>query len=216
MPAFTLELWRVLEYTDGDIGLDDYPIFSESYRNTLNTKIINHYYNQEIGLETIPLFRLAIRRRMHEIMPYYNQLYESERLEINPINTVDLSTESGGEIDSTGRGESTTVSDTESKSRSVQSDFPQHQLADNNDYASAAADSASDSNVSGTAEETSESKTTNQSYSRTKGVQGSQADMLMRFRESFLNIDVMIIAELQDCFMSIWNTNDSYTERFIY
>ena len=29
-----------------DIGLDDYPIFQEAYRETLNNKIIRHYYTR--------------------------------------------------------------------------------------------------------------------------------------------------------------------------
>jgi hypothetical protein len=36
-----------------DIGLDDYPIFQEAYRETLNNKIIRHYYTREIGAETV-------------------------------------------------------------------------------------------------------------------------------------------------------------------
>ena len=62
------------------IGLADYPIFNENYREELNNKIIRHYYFREIGLETAGLFRWYMRREMFEIMPYYNQLYESEIL----------------------------------------------------------------------------------------------------------------------------------------
>ena len=62
------------------IGLADYPIFNENYREELNNKIIRRYYFREIGLETAALFRWYMRREMFEIMPYYNQLYESEIL----------------------------------------------------------------------------------------------------------------------------------------
>lgn len=66
----------------------NYPIFDENYKRDLETKIIQHYYTQEIGLETVGLWKLKLRTKMREIMPYYNQLYQSELLEFNPfINT---------------------------------------------------------------------------------------------------------------------------------
>lgn len=73
----TEENWK---YIYNKIGLADYPIFNENYREELNNKIIRHYYFREIGLETAELFRWYMRREMFEIMPYYNQLYESEMI----------------------------------------------------------------------------------------------------------------------------------------
>ena len=66
----------------------NYPIFEESHRAELETKIIKHYYTQEIGMETYGLWHLELDKRMNEIMPYYNQLYESASLEYNPLNDV--------------------------------------------------------------------------------------------------------------------------------
>lgn len=43
------------------LGLADYPIFDEAYRNTLNNKIIRHYWMYEIGSETAGLFRWNLR-----------------------------------------------------------------------------------------------------------------------------------------------------------
>lgn len=71
------------KYIYNKIGLADYPIFNENYREELNNKIIRRYYFREIGLETAELFRWYMRREMFEIMPYYNQLYESEILAKN-------------------------------------------------------------------------------------------------------------------------------------
>lgn len=66
-----------------------YPIFDEAYRAVLNKKILMHYYTREIGFETVGLWKLKLRTRLNEIMPYYNQLYESELLEFNPLYDVD-------------------------------------------------------------------------------------------------------------------------------
>lgn len=75
----------------------DYPIFDESYRSVLETKILKHYYTREIGLETVGLWKLKLNTKMNEIMPYYNQLYESTLLKFNPLYDVDLTTTHEGE-----------------------------------------------------------------------------------------------------------------------
>lgn len=64
---------------------DAFPIFDEAYRETLCSKILKHYYTREIGAESFGLWKLQLNRKMEEIMPYYNQLYESERLTIDPL-----------------------------------------------------------------------------------------------------------------------------------
>ena len=65
------QCWKV-------VGLDDYPLYDETHRDALNTKIVRRYYTREIGAETVGRWRMFVRDAMHSIMPYYNQLYESE------------------------------------------------------------------------------------------------------------------------------------------
>lgn len=67
----------------------DFPIYDESYRNVLETKIIKHYYTREIGLETVGSWKFWLNKRLNEIMPYYNQLYKSTLLEFNPFYDFD-------------------------------------------------------------------------------------------------------------------------------
>ena len=69
-----------------------FPIFDESYRVPLETKILRHYYTREIGVETVGLWRLKLETKLNEIMPYFNQLYKSELLEFNPFYDVELGT----------------------------------------------------------------------------------------------------------------------------
>lgn len=79
-----------------DKVIPDYPIFDENYRKVLNKKILLHYYTREIGTETVGLWKLRLKTKMGEIMPYYNQMYKSELLEFNPLYDVDLTTEHKG------------------------------------------------------------------------------------------------------------------------
>lgn len=90
------EVDSVIERARSKIFNFKYPIFDESYRGVLETKILKHFYTREIGAETVGLWRLWLNRRMCEIMPYYNQLYKSELLEFNPLYDVDISREHKG------------------------------------------------------------------------------------------------------------------------
>ena len=68
MAVFTIEFRDVLAM-DPSIETDilaGYPIFDESHRAELNRKIVNHFWNREIGQETVSLFRLQLRRRLDE------------------------------------------------------------------------------------------------------------------------------------------------------
>lgn len=71
----------------------NFPIFDESYRSVLETKILRHYYTREIGLETAGLWKLKLSTKLNEIMPYYNKLYKSELIKFNPLYDVDLTRE---------------------------------------------------------------------------------------------------------------------------
>lgn len=102
MAIYTTQLRSIVEQAQTDahvgpddftvayarLGLNDYPIFDESYRQTLNDKIIRHYYFQEIGAETVARFRWYLRNTMFEMMPYFNQLYDSLNLITDPITNV--------------------------------------------------------------------------------------------------------------------------------
>lgn len=75
----------------------DFPIFDESYRNVLCTKILRHYYTQEICCETVGRWKLFLEDKLSRIMPYYNKLYLSDRFEFDPLRDVDITTEHHGE-----------------------------------------------------------------------------------------------------------------------
>lgn len=100
MAFVTPQLRRVLDM-GYDLGLKNYPIFSESHRQELNEKIVNHFRYREIGFETIHQFIFALNRKMFEVMPFYNQLYESEELEISALTNYsydEISKKTGNDL----------------------------------------------------------------------------------------------------------------------
>jgi hypothetical protein len=70
---------------------------TQEHRTLLFKKILLHYYTREIGYETVGLWKLKLNQKLMEIMPYYNQLYESELIEFNPMKNVDVTHEHTGE-----------------------------------------------------------------------------------------------------------------------
>src|SRR5690625_2126005 len=138
MSKFTLQLRWYVE-NGGEVFDFDYPIFDESYRPILEQKIIDHYYFREIGLETIGQFKHFLKSRMNTIMPYYNQLYKSEKdfekqdpyvnKNLTQTDTRTALQDSHTKINS----ESSNQSDT--TNQEIYSDTPQARLNSNLDYA---------------------------------------------------------------------------------
>ena len=131
--------------TDEKLGLDKYPIFDEDYRPTLNHKIVAHYALREIGVETPEQFVFYLRRTMNEIMPYYNRMYESDRLKFDPLSTMSIQSISSNDTDSQMSSKSSSEDKTQSKTdtttdshnqqRTVDSVAPDAQLSGTGDYA---------------------------------------------------------------------------------
>lgn len=233
MSRYTIELRYLIE-GNYDLGLKDYPIFDESYREQLNNKIIQHYYFREIGFETEALFKNRLNQKMNEIMPYYNQMYESSKLKIDPLSTIDLEEVFSRKSKTTGEGTSSTsgtgnntnnfnsTDTTEYGKISKFSDIAQAQTTPNeilNDkyLTSATVDDGQDKNTNtGTNTSQTESTTSGTSTDERnldedttltrKGNNGtaSESELLNMYRETFLNIDMMIIDDLDELFLGIW------------
>ena len=196
----------------------DFPIFNEQYRPELCKKILRHYYTREICCETVGRWKLFLSDKMNNIMPYYNQLYQSELLKIQPLVSVDRSIQhegSGSETKTTNRnGSNTSTSRTDGRTDtwSYYSDTPQGGISglENNDYLTNATHNMGTDGTSTTLKGTTsdnESGTGNRSDSyvdKILGYEGNQSEMLLKFRETFLNIDMRIIDELKDLFFTIY------------
>ena len=228
MATFTIELRDVIESIGANnIGLDSYPIFDEEYRKVLNQKIVDHYWYYEIAHETIDQFVRQMRTKMNEEMPALNKMYLSTLIDYDPLVTHDLRTtgtrESRGSQDgrttATASEHGQSTSDTANRSRAVSSEMPQTRLAGEEDYATAATDSTGDTKATGSSSgESSQDTTTGATSaetgaydSRSVGYTGSGADLVQRYRDAIVNVDMMVIDMLGPLFMGLWNNGDDYT-----
>lgn len=268
------------------------PFFDESYRSVLCQKILKHYYLREICCETVGIWKLWMNERLETIMPYYNQLYESELIKFEPLNdvnltrkhdrTVDGTEERNGETSDTANGtreitnngtknttnngtrevtgtndtketvtsDTTTSAESNETKRDLYSDTPQgaitglenenyltnaRKISDNvtnsgsedtsttrnidNDYT----ENDTKNNTENTTTNNNENMTTNDTKTGTNKVTGTSnttedyletligkqgsgtySKMLMEFRDTFLNIDMMVIDEFKDLFFGLW------------
>ena len=192
------------------------PVFNENYRATLFTKILRHYYTREIGFETYGLWRLHLNNKMYEIMPYYNQLYASAELEFEPLGNYDLTrtlTRTGTDDTTTNGTNNETLDNTLTQTtKQGFSRSPQGTLAnvETNAYLSeATVDTFTASSDSSRDTTTNETKDRDYNESVTETIKGknsgiSNAEILQQYRQTFLNIDLQIINELEPLFFSLW------------
>lgn len=169
------------------IGLADYPLFDEAYRETLNNKIIRHYYTREIGAETAGRFRMFVRDAMHLIMPYYNQLYESERLAkgMEPLGDRNLQHKEHAWGNASNKGENSSQSS--ANQQNVYQDTPQNEMIPtqikNLQYATNVTIDEDSANATGTSSSSGEYdnmvERTETGYSR------PQSELLQLYRDTF-------------------------------
>ena len=202
MAHYTITI-KTLKDNNFDFGLKNYPIFNETYRETLNNRILNYYYEAEIGFETAELFKFYLNNTMDLIMYKYNILYEKQEQALeNIFNNVNLKENSTRN----NKNKINTSSNSNSNNKNLFQDTPQGQLdfteLENQNWATNYTMNKSNIN------DTSESEGNNDEiYARQ--IQGNNGnkyniDILNEIKNNLMNIDLMIINELNDLFMGIY------------
>lgn len=200
----------ILEKSGFKFGLEDYPIFNEEYRETLNEKIINHFRYREIGQETPALFNHYLRITMIEIMPYYNQRYESQLIEFDPLNNVKMKETFKRLSDGTSRSQDERTGSNTANNRTIFEDTPNGAIdkieTPYGGYATSInfEDIKSSDTNKGVSSSTGEQR---EEYERL--TEGSSAGLpfskaIDQLRETFINVDMEVIAELEDLFMLVY------------
>lgn len=135
-----------------------YPMWNEAHKQILEQKIIKRYFYRQISCTDVDEWRFRLDAKMNEIMPYYNQMYESVGLLTDVLDDVEYTrifdeanTNTGientastqrtdSESQNTGTRNGSTRDASESLTVNAASDTPQGQLTGllNNTYLSAA------------------------------------------------------------------------------
>ena len=205
MAKYTITIKTLID-NNFDFQMTNYPIFDENYRETLNNNILHHYYENEIGFETAPLFRFYLNQKLNEIMPYYNELYKvqkkliDEKLLLNNVNITE-------QLQGSNTTQTSSVSQSTNKGKNLFQDTPQGNISQQdinaqNVYATNITlnDNSINDNSSANGSGTNE-------YIKTIICNNGgkfNIDVLNDIKNNLMNIDLMIINELYDLFMQIF------------
>lgn len=176
-------------------------------KQRLAQKIIDHYYMDEIGVETVGLFKRRVKVAMQEIMEEKLPLIYSAAIAYDPLVNIDLTEtyEGSNTMESQSQGEA----NSNSTSLSVNSETPQGQINKqsilNGAYASSTtADDIDDESHSSS---TGRNDGTNEYTKKIRGNNGvsiTAQKMVAQYRENIIMIDRDIIKDLAKLFMAIY------------
>lgn len=228
MARYTVQLRKIIETLGEDevlswfqdYDLSNYLTFDEikviTDRGTwsparLAQKIVDHYYMQEIGLETVALFKRKVKVAMQEIMEDKLPLIYSASLKYNPLTNVNYTETYSGTSTSENSSTSDSTANSTSSGLTVNSDTPQGQISKsailNGNYASST--SANDIEDEATTNSSGESSGTGtQDYTKhfegNQGISATYQKMIQQYRDNIRAIDGEIIEDLRSLFMIIY------------
>ena len=206
-----------------------YPFWgSETQRRQFERKFLMHYYDYEIGLETVGLWKQKLQSKLYDIMPYYIELFKTTQEKFGIFDNVDYTItheqtddktiHSETDIDThntSGNSGQSTISDT---NRRLFQDTPQGSLTnlENEKYLTNATKVTDNQNIqyqdSGnvTGQQSTvgngSDKLEREFTTTKKGTESgtSKAKLLTEFRNTIINIELQIIEECSDLFMMIF------------
>ena len=212
MAKYTITIKTLID-NNFDFQMTQYPLFDENYRETLNHNILYHYYENEIGFETAPLFRLYLNQKLNEIMPYYNELYKAQKKLIDEnllLNNVNLTEQLSGQNATQSSSTSQSTNNGTSNNKNLFQDTPQGEIS-NTDINNQkwATNLTLDTNTTNNTINDSSSATGSGTNSYLKKIIGNNGgkfniDILNDIKNNLMNIDLMIINELNELFMGIF------------
>lgn len=212
MARYTITIKSLID-NNFDFQLTDYPIFDENYRSVLNQKILYHYYENEIGFETAPLFRFYLKQKLNEIMPYYNELYKAQTKLINNdllLNNVNLTETLDGSNTTQTKSNSQSTNNGTSKNKNLFQDTPQGKISQTDiDSQTWATNLTLDKNETNNTINDSNSSSGSGTNNYIKTIIGNNGgkfniDILNDIKNNLMNIDLMIIDDLNELFMQIF------------
>ena len=210
---------NIIKYGNEKLFDFNFPIFDEEYRSILETKISKHYFQREIGTETIGQFKLKLDEKLNLIMPFYNSLYNQKLESIDLMNTTDITTDhelkKTGDVTNKLEEGTETGTETAGSTKSVNkySDAPMGNLT-NIENASYLTDvnivdgtDSAESNTTSIKDSTNKQtlNTIDKYLEHRFGREGlNPVEQLFKIKDLFFSIDLMILKELEELFILLW------------
>ena len=207
MSKYTLELRYI--YEDEKFKLFDFPynLYDNDLKPLFEEKFFQHFMFYEIGFDSVAMFKQRLMSKLNDKIPYYKQLYETEIAckDIDFMLNKDLKESYVREL--TSNSNSSQESNATSNGLSTAGQLTPSLISNSQKiekFMDTAQKDESSSNSTATGESTGNSK---EEYTLTsQGNIGitSSAELLSKWRDVLLNIDLMIFEECNDLFMQIF------------
>lgn len=169
---------------DYEGAMSDYPIWDEAKRPWLNEMVYEHFQYREIAQDTPAMFLFFLRRRMREMMPTFNPIFQA-------LDTVDAS-----DVLVSYKTVDTQSQTASAEAGALTSTTPQTQLSEAKNYATGLSENKSKSESDGTATH----------YGQSESV----ADMLRRWAANVNNGLYLVYDGLEPLFQQIWQAEEEY------
>lgn len=201
-------LHEIVEGFGLSLGLDDYPIFDEAYRDTLNQRIYEHFEYRRVAALTPQMFVFYLNRRMRENMPTYNALYEKLKNTQDPFNTYEQDSSGENEAASHGQSEESANTTSTSDATATGSNTPASYLENPTDpkYMSSLTQNKGTSTSESSANSSNDGTNSSNYVGRVRARSGYLGDsVLSAIATGFLNVDLAVCDMLEPCFMQLWD-----------
>lgn len=186
MEKMTYQLGELIE-NNFELFNFDYPFYSEDYRKTFEQHFIEHFYYDEIGLETPSRFRQRLKIKFNLIMPYWNKIFLADNLEQRILDNYDVTETYEREV----------KNKINSTSKNIYTDSGIEKVDfDKVDYASTLSKDIGESNNDNTENWT-------RKMTGNIGVQ-TDADAILKYWQSLRKIEEEIFKECDDLFMGVY------------
>ena len=207
MSKYTLELRYI--YNDTKFNLFDFPynLYDNDLKPWFEEKFYQHFMFYEIGFDSVAMFKQRLMSKLNDIFPYYKQLYETEirSKDIDFMLNKDLKESYIREL--TSNSNSNQESNVTSNGLSTAGQLTPSLIANSekiDKFMDSAQKDTAESNSTSTGESSGNSKEEYKLISQGNIGITSSAELLAKWREVLINIDLMIFEECNDLFMQIF------------
>ena len=230
MAMYTMTIHEMMNNPLTPVFPDSYPFYTDNPedKKAFEELFVMHFLTREIGFETPWLFNQKLKAKLYEIMPYYEQLYQTEWKNVRTAEammtsknltettehtqqvsgTNEAHSNSSSETDvnqsttSTSNGKASNIADGVSQSSLDDGYLTSSQQGNQNDTSTSSSSDSASQSVSGTNNQQLTETTTFTS----KGDVGIQtpAYAITEWRKVIININKLILNECEDLFMKIY------------
>lgn len=202
MAKYTIELRQLMSDPLFNLFDFDYDFYSDDIeiKKDFEHKFIQRYFFNEIGFETIQRFKFHVKQTLDLKANYYKQLYQSE------LRVKDIDFMLNKDYTETQIIEFNKKSDVENNN-TTNENYKESNL----DNGNANLSSNSLTSINESDNKTSDKTLGNEEGTQTQTLKGrgnigitSSSELLIKWRESFININEMLLEEFQELFMGVY------------